>query len=80
MNTNRSVSPGTTAPVVYGLLAEQSGVKLPLQVCRSAAGFYLGTMEESGMPYSRESIEYFPTQDAAVTALNSGHWTQKPNP
>lgn len=55
-------------------------VGLPLQVLKSNAGYYIGTtQEESGwaMPFTRESIEYFQTEDAAVTALETGRWTQK---
>jgi len=63
-----------------GVLAKNlCGVTLPIQVIQSANGFYIGTMEE-GMPYSRESVEYWPSQEAAETAFTSGHWTQKKYP
>ena len=54
------------------------GVDLPLYVLPSSAGFYLGTFDEG--PYSRESVEYFPSQDAAEVALKNGTWTQRPAP
>ena len=42
-------------------------LKLILQVCRSAAGYYLGTYCNCG-PYSRES-EYFDSREEAEKAL-----------
>jgi len=60
-----------------GMLAKRfCKVTLPLQVCKSYAGFYIGTMEE-GMPYSRESVDYWETHGLAQAALDSGNWTQK---
>jgi hypothetical protein len=59
-----------------------TGKRLPLQVLRSAAGYYLGTFDngtEDG-PVSRESVEYFPTHEAARHALHTGAWTQRPQP
>ena len=32
--------------------------RLPLQVCESRAGFYIGTLNQDGTPCSRESVEY----------------------
>lgn len=65
-----------------GKLAKMCGEDLPVQVLKLAAGFYLGTKqldEEIGMPvpFTRESIEYFDTQQEAEEALASGKWTQK---
>lgn len=63
-----------------GVLAFQyCGERLPLQVCHSAAGFYIGTWDDEG-PCSRESAEYFRTEEAAQTALQSGNWTQRAYP
>ena len=65
-----------------GLLArEYCGLRLPLQVLRSAAGHYIGTFDESG-PVSRESVEYWPTREAAQAALEAGGdaWTQREEP
>jgi hypothetical protein len=59
-----------------GLLAlTYVGKRLPLQVLRSAAGHYIGTFD--GGPVTRESIEYFPTDEAARHALETGAWTQR---
>lgn len=60
----------------YGELAKQHGYNLELQVLKSNAGYYIGTMEDSGMPVSRESIEYFDTQTEAFSALRNNTFTQ----
>lgn len=65
-----------------GLLArEYGGASLPLEVMQSAAGYYLGT-SQGGMPYTRESVEYWPTEDQARRALEAGEdaWTQRDHP
>jgi len=63
-----------------GLLAHAAGGhNLPLQVLQSAAGYYIGTFNDDG-PVSRESVEYFPTREAASYALETGAWTQRRNP
>lgn len=60
----------------YGLNALQCcGVELPVQVLRSQAGFYIGTMDSDG-PVSRESAEYYKTVYRALQALRHGSWTQ----
>jgi hypothetical protein len=59
-----------------GQLAKAAGHRLPLEVLYSAAGFYIGTCLE-GMPYSRESAEYFRRREAAETALANDTWTQR---
>ena len=55
------------------------GKSLPLQVLRSAAGHYIGTFDDDG-PVSRESVEYFPSHEAARHALETSAWTQRPYP
>mgnify|MGYP000403812395 CR=1 FL=1 len=62
----------------YGMLASQAGYRLPLEIQKSNAGFYIGTFDRG--PVSRESVEYWPTHELAQTALETGNWTQKPNP
>lgn len=65
-----------------GMLAREASYRLPLQVLRSARGFYLGTANESG-PVSRESEEYWVTEGEAKTALageEGVHWFQRPTP
>ena len=64
----------------YGWLAAEFGNRqLALQVCRSAGGFYLGTREENGEPFTRESKESWPTRKEAERALMSRDWTQRPH-
>ncbi|QAX80329.1 hypothetical protein D5F51_18390 [Yersinia hibernica] len=51
------------------------GKKMPLEVMRSRAGFYLGT-SENAEPLSRESVEYWRTCGEAEDALRTGSWSQ----
>jgi hypothetical protein len=69
----------TPPPVVFGKLAQACGRNLPLTVCESRAGFYLGTHDEEG-PYSRESVEYWRNRKEADSALQLGRWTQRREP
>ncbi len=67
-------------PTRTGQLAwEYCKVRLPLQVLKSAAGFYIGTYDDEG-PCSRESVEYFRTRDAADAALKANTFTQRDEP
>lgn len=68
------------APYGYGQQAKEVGRMLPLQVLESGAGFYLGTVDEEGFPCSRESVEYWPTQEDATLAAETGDWTQRDGP
>lgn len=64
-----------------GLLAEEyCGLRIPLQVLKSAAGWYLGTFSLEDGPISRESQEYWPSEEEATFALKAGHWTQRLHP
>ena len=64
---------------MIGKLAKEiCGVELPVTVLESQAGFYLGT-EDRGVPFSRESAEYFVTRNLAEAALESGKFTQRMN-
>ena len=61
----------------YGMLAKEIlNRELPLQVCESEAGYFIGTICPHDGPISRESQEFFPTREAAQTALETGSWTQ----
>lgn len=63
-----------------GYLARKFGhMNLPLQVCSSAAGFYIGTLED-GFPFSRESHEYWKNYEEAEEALKNGEWQQREHP
>ena len=71
----------STEKSIFGMLARAAlGIERPLQVCRSAAGYYIGTLDEGGLPESRESWEYFGTRRDAERALDSGAWTQRSSP
>jgi hypothetical protein len=53
---------------------------LPLTVCQSAAGWYIGTFDPQQGPVSRESVEYWPTEAAARYAMQNDLWTQRVYP
>lgn len=55
-------------------------VERPLRVCRSAARYYLGTLNWDGSPCSRESKESWATKKEADEALEHGGWTQREHP
>lgn len=61
------------------LAMKYGGLNLPIQVCESGAGFYIGTKNDSS-PFSRESVEYFGSEDEAVKAIKCGSWTQRQEP
>lgn len=63
-----------------GALALAARKVFPLVVCKSAAGYYIGTRDEEGAPFSRESREYWPRSDDASQALTEGVWTQRVTP
>lgn len=68
----------TDTPAGFGRLAfESEGKHFPLQVLRSNAGYYIGTVDEDGFPLSRESKEYFCKQAEAEKAMEHHEWTQK---
>lgn len=62
-----------------GKIAKRAGYKLPIKVCKSWGGYYIGT-NHRGLPISRESVEYYRTEKEAQEALESGKWTQRQNP
>lgn len=62
----------------YGLLATQAGFQLRITVLESRAGFYIGTSDDDG-PCTRESMEYWPSRDLALAALEAEDWSQKPS-
>jgi hypothetical protein len=54
-----------------------------LMILHSAAGYYIGRLcEEAGFqePYSRDSQEYYRTQQEAQLALDNESYTPKLNP
>jgi hypothetical protein len=75
-----AMTTGNDLGTVPGKLAEVAGKCFPLQVLKSRAGYYIGTCDEDGLPYSRESVEYWPKSSEAEAALVDGRWTQKREP
>lgn len=49
-------------------------------VCKSAAGYYIGTLTEEGWPISRESESYYETKASAEFALKHSTWVQRTHP
>jgi hypothetical protein len=56
------------------------GCAFELRVLKSPAGYYLGTLDEDGVPYSRESECYWQTFEDAESALESDDWVQSLTP
>ena len=52
---------------------------LPLKVCHSAAGYYIGSWDAEG-PVSRDSEEYYRTEQLAQAALDNNTFTQRAHP
>ena len=67
-------------PPRLGALALAAGQAFPLEVCQSAAGYYLGTRDAAGAPFTRESREYWPDPASAQRALDRRAWTQRHRP
>ena len=60
----------------FGQVASAYGACLTVEVLESAEGFYIGTRED-GLPFSRESVEYYRSRAGAERALMRGAWTQR---
>jgi hypothetical protein len=76
VNSNTAI----TARRPRGKLAKEfCDLTLELQVMQSNAGWYLGTADEEG-PVSRESLEYWGSEEKATNALDSGEWNQRETP
>ena len=65
---------------VKGILATRAGFDLPIRVLSSRAGYYIGTFSETHGVVSKESVEYYPTQQLAEEAFRKGTWTQRRHP
>ncbi|WP_263769623.1 hypothetical protein [Propionivibrio soli] len=66
----------TKARRTIGQVARAYGACLTVEVLESAEGFYIGTREDD-LPFSRESVEYYPSRAVAERALHGGTWTQR---
>ena len=60
-----------------GTLVAAAGKSFPLKICKSNYGFYIGTRDELGDPFSRESAEYWARAEDAEIALRDQSWTQR---
>ena len=67
---------GTKPPLVQGELARAAGMSFPLAVLKSRAGYYIGTCDDEGLPYSRESAEYWQRPDQAQRLRDRGGVTR----
>lgn len=66
---------------LFGKIAMRyAGLQRPLEVLKSAHGFYIGTSSPGGLPLSRESAEYWDEEDRALEALSIASWTQREEP
>jgi hypothetical protein len=54
---------------------DDCGAMLPLRVCHSAAGYYVGTWCDACGPYSRES-GYYTKKEEAEKALRTGNYAR----
>lgn len=71
----------TTSKPSYGILAKiHLGEEFNLQVLKTRAGYYIGTQSPDGLPFSRESVEYWQSHCEANDALKTDTWTQKQEP
>lgn len=66
--------PGETIASGAAQTCPECNTEPSLRVCKSAAGYYVGTICECG-PYSRESI-YYDRWDVAKQALDSGCYSR----
>ena len=62
--------PGEITGGKHSIQCSECSTLLPLEVCKSAAGYYLGYMCPECGPYGRET-GYFPTKEAAEAYLLS---------
>jgi len=56
------------------------GRERQLEVMQSRAGYYIGTSCDDGGPNTRDSVEYFPTEEAAQEALDNNTFTPRLHP
>lgn len=62
-----------TKELIYPTIISAEGEPMVMEVCWSAAGYYLGYMSIYHGPYSRESA-YFKTYEEAADTLISWAW------
>lgn len=68
-------------PVMSLQCRECFGMELELRVLRNPAGrYYIGTLDEDGRPFTRDSVEYWRSREEASAALESGSFTIRTHP
>lgn len=67
--------PGETIATGAPTQCNQCKTNVKLMICKSFAGYYVGTMCDCG-PYSRES-DYYETRELAEKDLNNGTYSRK---
>lgn len=53
------------------------GGPMPIQVCLSGAGYYIGQWCDQCGPYNRLSYYYYPTREYAQRALIDNTWKRR---
>ena len=53
------------------------GKKMPVKVCHSGAGYYIGQSCNQCGPYNRLSLYYYRTPDEAQKVLNNGTYEKR---
>ncbi len=53
------------------------GMDRPLVVLSNADGWYIGALDGVRLPASRDSEEYYPSEQEAQEALDNQSWTQR---
>lgn len=59
---------------------DDCGEQLPLKVCHSAAGYYIGWFCPNCGPYGRDSVEYYRTHEVATRAMTTETYTRRDHP
>lgn len=53
------------------------GIPMPVKVCISCAGYYIGQFCDNCGPYSRLSLNYYESRCDAQDALDNDTWTRR---
>jgi hypothetical protein len=53
------------------------GEKMPVKVCLSGAGYYIGQWCNQCGPFNRLSVDYYGTKQLAQESLDSGKWRRR---
>lgn len=70
-----STEPSPPAVFGYNAFRYGDGRLLPVQVIETLTGAYIGTVDEAGVPFSRECQETYASAAEARAALDADTWT-----